>query len=172
MEQKLAPDFRLVAIDETRNWAEDITQHTGRIAGVYLINFAEVTHCCEITPSYWAEFVCNIFEHDFREPDGYDSGKPIWDDSAFEGDPEYKTRSEAIEAAKREPYISLQYENGGEDGSYFHCHSIDGLKKSAPVEIDPESDNPARDAMEGVQEYMANGEDWADLAPWNKESGE
>lgn len=167
-DKKFAPDFRLVAIDETSNWAEDITRHTGRIAGVYLINFAEVTHCCEITPSYWAEFVCNIFENYFREPDGYDSGTPIWDDSAFEGDPELEARSKAIEAAA-DPFVQLQYENGGVEGSYYHCHAIDGLKKSAPVEVDPESDDPARDAMEGVQEYMANGEEWADLAPWNQE---
>lgn len=164
-ETKLAPDFRLVAIDETRYWSEEITKHTGRIAAVYLINFAEVTHCCEITPSYWAEFVCNIFENYFREPDGYNSGTPVWDDDAFDDDPELKARSEAIEAASG-PYGQLEYENGGEPGSYYHCHGIDKLKKSAPIEIDDDSDDPARDAMEGVQEYMANGEDWADLAPW------
>ena len=45
-------DFRLVAIEETRNWREDIAAACGRIFGVYLYNKNEHTYCCELAPSY------------------------------------------------------------------------------------------------------------------------
>ena len=45
-------DFRLVAIEETRNWREDIANACGRIFGVYMYNANEHTFCCELAPSY------------------------------------------------------------------------------------------------------------------------
>ena len=45
-------DFRLVAIEETRNWREDIANACGRIFEVYLYNKNEHTYCCELAPSY------------------------------------------------------------------------------------------------------------------------
>ena len=45
-------DFRLVKIDETKHWREDIAVACGRIFGVYLYNKNEHSYCCELTPSY------------------------------------------------------------------------------------------------------------------------
>ena len=45
-------DFRLLAIEETRNWREDIAVACGKIFGVYLYNKNEHSYCCELTPSY------------------------------------------------------------------------------------------------------------------------
>lgn len=171
-EKKIKPDFRVVAIDETHNWDEAITAITGRIAGIYLINFAEVTHICDLTGSYWAEFICNITENYIREPDGYDGGKPIWDsDWEEDADPADVARSKALEAAWGGSFYGLTYENSGEPGMYISERTT-FAKRSAPVEVDPDSDDPARDALESVQEYMANGEEWADLAPWNVEKAD
>ena len=45
-------DFRLVSIEETRNWREDIANACGRIFGVYFYNKNEHTYLCELAPSY------------------------------------------------------------------------------------------------------------------------
>ncbi len=45
-------DFRLLSIEETRNWREDIAKACGRIYGVYFYNKNEHTYCCELAPSY------------------------------------------------------------------------------------------------------------------------
>jgi hypothetical protein len=45
-------DFRLVSIEETRNWREDIAVACGKIFGVYMYNANEQTFCCELAPSY------------------------------------------------------------------------------------------------------------------------
>jgi hypothetical protein len=66
------PDFRVIAVEETRNWDPKIIEHTGRMAGIYLVNFAEIVHICDFTGSYYAKFICNISENYVREPDGYD----------------------------------------------------------------------------------------------------
>ena len=45
----------LVAIDETEDWLDEITDFTGRIYTQYVFNPDEVTHCCEVTPSYYLQ---------------------------------------------------------------------------------------------------------------------
>ncbi len=45
-------DFRIVSIEETRNWREDIAEACGKIFGVYMYNANEQTFCCELAPSY------------------------------------------------------------------------------------------------------------------------
>lgn len=45
-------DFRLVAIDETKHWREDIAVACGKIFGVYMYNKNEHTYLCELAPSY------------------------------------------------------------------------------------------------------------------------
>jgi hypothetical protein len=48
----LKSDIRVVAIDETRHWSQDIQDACGKIETVYMYDSAVQTHCCEITPSY------------------------------------------------------------------------------------------------------------------------
>ena len=45
-------DFKLVAIDETTHWREDIATACGKIVGVYMYNKNEHTFLCELAPSY------------------------------------------------------------------------------------------------------------------------
>lgn len=44
-------DIRLVAIDETRYWREDIAQEAGKLFGVYMYDADQYTCCCEATAS-------------------------------------------------------------------------------------------------------------------------
>ena len=49
----ILPDFRLIALDETRGW--HLPEHEGtyeRIETVYLYDANRPVHLCEITPSY------------------------------------------------------------------------------------------------------------------------
>lgn len=179
----IPPRYRVVAIDETSNWADSIIAQTGRIAGVYIVNFAEVTHLCSLTGAYWAEFVCNITENYIREPDGYNSGVPIWDQEFITDEPEAYARSVALLEAWGEKYYGLAYENGGEPGMYIErlaepdgdlIDVVDAGWGEDPDETDdPDEYRSQRDkaAQEAVQEYMSNGVDWSDIAPWNRDRG-
>lgn len=46
-------DFKVVLIDETEYWHEDIAKKAKKIWKVYFYDASEQTHCCELTPSYW-----------------------------------------------------------------------------------------------------------------------
>lgn len=48
----LNSEIRLVAIDETRHWAEAIQKACGKIKTVYMYDTSVATNLCEITPSY------------------------------------------------------------------------------------------------------------------------
>lgn len=43
----------LIMLDETNDWQPAIIEKTGRMFTIYLYDADEVTHCCEITPSYY-----------------------------------------------------------------------------------------------------------------------
>ena len=47
----MAIEFRVFLHDETDCFPENITQSTGRIYGLYIADFAQAVHCCELTPS-------------------------------------------------------------------------------------------------------------------------
>jgi hypothetical protein len=47
------PRFTLVAIDETSDWVEHVTNTAGRIYTQYVYDPEEQTNCAEITPSYY-----------------------------------------------------------------------------------------------------------------------
>lgn len=178
-------DFRVFAIDETDNWPDDVTAITGKIAGVYVANFADVIHIASFRGSIWAEFVCNITKHYIREPDGYRGKEPYWED--IEPDDWLVTsgtieRSKALVKAWNGPFHGLTYEGANESSHYLD----EGFSpaKSSPIDMascgwddwsdcttddDREAfrDQRQKAAMEAVQEYMSNGEEWDDLAPWN-----
>lgn len=44
--------IKSVMIDETEYWSEEIQKAAGKVYQYYIFNPAEVTYCCEITPSY------------------------------------------------------------------------------------------------------------------------
>lgn len=66
---KTLPDFRLVVIDETKNWAdEDLVSRAGKIWGAYLYDANRTVHLAEITPSYELHYLYSTAEGDL--PDG------------------------------------------------------------------------------------------------------
>lgn len=53
---------RVIALDETKYWNLSSCPHketVERIDGVYFYDENEVTHCCELTPSYLLQFLYN-----------------------------------------------------------------------------------------------------------------
>lgn len=57
------PNWYCVAIDETKFWnldPEDVP-FIKQIYGVYTYDASTYTYCCELTPSYWLNFIENSF---------------------------------------------------------------------------------------------------------------
>lgn len=87
----------LVAMDETTYWnfaAED-RAHIKAAYGIYLLDRGCVTHCCEVTPSYFMEFICNRIECTEDTPE--DVRQAIYE----------------------------RYENEPSENTYMHCSGID-----------------------------------------------
>ena len=88
-----------VVLDETEYWNEDIIQKADKIFGVYLYNPKEITHCCEITPSYELHFM-GSFAQEYPENE---SEHEILYDDIITGD----MNTELVK--------------------YFHCKGIDKM---------------------------------------------
>lgn len=58
--------FAVVRLDQTALWSVDKPEN-GRIYGVYLVDLNEMTHCCELTPSYTLYFLYNTCTLHFDE---------------------------------------------------------------------------------------------------------
>ena len=54
-EPSLREDWCYVGLDETSHWRfpAALAPHVAAVITVYAYNRAELTHCCELTPSYW-----------------------------------------------------------------------------------------------------------------------
>jgi hypothetical protein len=50
--QKILPHFKIVVLDETEYWREEIVAKAGKIYGAYLFDANRHVNCCELTPSY------------------------------------------------------------------------------------------------------------------------
>lgn len=83
--------FRVVELDESDGWNEDILKAVGgKITTVYLYDEGIKTHCCELTPSYYLIPLYHLTpnfplednnedrEHSRMEVDGYIEMKPIY----------------------------------------------------------------------------------------------
>lgn len=95
----MKPCIFLVAIDATSNYSQQLVEKYGRIFDIYYFNRNEVTHCCEVTPSYYLHYVESYCE---KQPEDEELRDKMYDD--------------------------LQEANLFEQGGYYHCHSIDKLK--------------------------------------------
>ena len=49
--------LKSVRLNETKFLSEEAAKNCGTYWGLYIFNPAEVTFCCEITPSHWLECV-------------------------------------------------------------------------------------------------------------------
>ncbi len=58
----IKPKFKVVRINETSNWREDIAKKAGKIFGIYLYDESRTTNCCEVTPSYEMHFLNSMAE--------------------------------------------------------------------------------------------------------------
>lgn len=52
---KIQSDIRVVAIDETQHWNDEMKEKCGKIETVYIYDANVQTNCCEVTPSYYLE---------------------------------------------------------------------------------------------------------------------
>lgn len=52
----LLPIIKCVALDETPDWSEYITEHTSKIFTLYIYDETSEIFCCEARPSYWLGF--------------------------------------------------------------------------------------------------------------------
>lgn len=92
--------FRVLLLDETENWQEDIVKAAGgQILGVYLYNPNSVTHCCELTPSFDLIFMNSV-------PLEY---------------PEDETARDVLQMDLLEGNAQC------ESDIYMHCHDVDKL---------------------------------------------
>jgi hypothetical protein len=91
-------NFKVVIIDESRDWKEDTLKACGgKIETVYFYDANIVTHLCELTPSYYLIPLYCVPETPFNDLDG------ITMNNLDEG------------------------ENSCEP-IYVHCHQVDGMK--------------------------------------------
>jgi len=58
-QKQVLPNLIVVKFDETKNWREDIQEKAGKIFGYYLVDMSEITHCAELTGSYYCHFLYN-----------------------------------------------------------------------------------------------------------------
>ena len=88
----------ILLLDETEYWRSDIQKACKKIFGVYLYSPDEVTHCCELTPSYECYRTFSIAQ---RLPYNPEKREEMYDNLAS-GDA-----------------------NGSRDVKYFRCSDID-----------------------------------------------
>ena len=72
-------ELRVVALDETGDWTEEVRTLAGTIYGIYLYDSTEVTHLCEVTPSYHLRRVATEYSNFLAEKDREAMDGYIWD---------------------------------------------------------------------------------------------
>lgn len=82
-ETKIVPDWHIVALTENLDdWTlpevwngKPLKRNVKRIEGVYAYDSKEVTYLCEMTPSYWMEFLEYrfVFKNDEEAPEDSDT---------------------------------------------------------------------------------------------------
>ena len=66
---EIKPDIRVLKIDETDCWCEEMVKKTGRIFGIYVFDATVHVHCCEFTPSYELYFIESTTEKMLSDED-------------------------------------------------------------------------------------------------------
>ena len=101
--------FKIVKINETPMWAESMQKRAGKLTGVYIYDDGEQTHCCELTPSFWLEFIQT-------EPENYP-----------EDDQERERLLDDINDAEI---------RGGDSSHYRHCSAVEKLSPTVLGEFE------------------------------------
>lgn len=139
------PDFHIVALSEDLStWGipADILTHITGVQGVYTYDSNEVTHCCEVTPSYWLYFL------EYRAV----------------GDDLYASEDEDLKDKVHNFFQDVRDESGG---MYVHCHNLDSIVadlKGKPFRYyhagDPFGDISADELETGYTRFDAIQEIW------------
>ena len=134
---KLPIDARVIAIDETRYYDIEAADKPliKKILGVYLYDKNEVTHCCELTPSYWLIHLYNLVI--------------------------FTEEGEALDEITRDLKRDY-YEMSDSEDKYFHCHDVDEMEAKAEkgtyhIHGDPGvplTEVPRDDQMEALHEHF------------------
>lgn len=76
--------FNVVKIDETEDWVDPIKEH-GPIWSIYFYDPNQVTHLCELTPSYYLHFLYYTADKELPEniQDDIDEVARNWDDKGI-----------------------------------------------------------------------------------------
>jgi len=102
-------DARVVSFNQTSHYTIDAEDapYIKEIRGVYLYDKNEVTHCCEITPSYW---LVHLYDQVIPSDAGHDLRD---EDECKMGD------------------IYQKYEQCGNEDMYVHCRVVDAIEERA-----------------------------------------
>ena len=128
-------DAVVVAFDETQYYVfkGDEAEYIEKILGVYLIDLNEITHCCELTPSYYL--------------------RHIYDTMVL------TEAGEALDDFEKER-LSQEYEFCESNDKYVHCGSIDKMVRSGEsvysygaTDVSYE-DSSYEDQIEGLMEHF------------------
>ena len=84
------PDIKVVAIDETHHWREDIQEAAGKIYRLYLVDFSTKTHIAEWTPSMFAWHICGVSHERIEDDDLY---MDIYHGTSYTDESDYFSRS-------------------------------------------------------------------------------
>lgn len=127
--ETIRPKYRLVAIDESHHCSADfLARCGGKLWATYLVNVAEVTYCCELTPSYYLVPIELV---------------PL----TMPGDSD----EEAHEALCTDLMEALT----NTDPIYMHCSAIDRLPASMFVDFGTGARRGGDDAtMDEMEEYL------------------
>lgn len=98
---------RVLVLDETKNWCEDIVHRANRMFGIYLYDPDKQTHCCEFSPSYELTAVGSV---PAKTPEDDDSREAFLDE-IMDGD----SQCEPID--------------------YIHCNDIDQMPEIKAGEL-------------------------------------
>jgi hypothetical protein len=109
--QEVKPHFKWVKIDETRHWVEEWRKKNNvkKVVSTFIFNANEITHCCEITPSYWLEHLESYAQLDVDT-----------DSMSEEEFDAFLEESNRVEDEIRDEEIQ------NNNDMYVHCHEVDG----------------------------------------------
>jgi hypothetical protein len=137
-EERVKPDFRYIAIDETRHWMDEnlIKKCGGKIFGIYVFDANSRTYCCELTPSYELNFL---------------RSEPL---TLPEDDEERERVCEMVSDADRDT----------EPVAYYHCRTID-VESCKKCGFEPEEEAEYPLGSDEFREWCASGYEDVPLTP-------
>jgi len=118
-ETALAPEWRIVRIDETQHWneASKARRMGGKLIASYAYNRNSHTYCCSVTPAYWLVYLGTDFD--------------------LPGESLFVEEREQIDEEIREAEID-------DVSGYYACHDVDRWKsKPLPYAIDVDREDYA-----------------------------